>query len=341
MTEPPLAPCCPLASGGKSPPSFWPGRGAGRQWGPDFVLMHAPSLCTLSDCLVGGVCSLHICPLQKRPGTACSCRPQKESSLNYFPSWKGEQIAPRYWIHITSVCDSIRACIWRYGAASSLSFPFLMMTKIARDLYWQRELPVKMSQGWAFLVAVPETHLKKKKKEKGRKETKPLTSNFMANSKNIILPTLLQAWKSWIFLIHLQWVNSRQGNFLHRMSHFNSKTLINVKRAAIPAETQQSICGVLLAQLPAVGERGQLQGHNWKALTARTHCQDRGKISYPLFTNSLWEPACGNKLVLFAGIVLEESFCWSLEKLDRKNLFLSHSTYSRCLVSYVRLAGNL
>lgn len=136
----------------------------------------------------------------------------------------------------------------------------------------------------------------------------------MVSGKNIFLPKLLQVWKAYVFLIHLQWVSSRQGNFLHKMSHFSSKILINVRGAVVPPDTRQSSCGALLLRMPAVGGRAVLWGQNQKALLAKKQCKAQGEISCPIYTNSLWEQACGNKLALLVGIVLEGTFHWSLGK---------------------------
>lgn len=89
-------------------------------------------------------------------------RPQNKRSL----SRKSKHVVPRCYFRITSPFDSIGAGIWRSGATPLLSLPFLLMTKFARDLYWQRELPVKMCQGWAFLVAAPKPCPKKRKERK-------------------------------------------------------------------------------------------------------------------------------------------------------------------------------
>lgn len=106
------------------------------------------------------------------------------------------------------------------------------------------------------------------------------------------------------------------------MSHFSSKTSTNVKRASIPPRYVAEHLRYLATMAAHSGWEGSASGPELKSIhfQQKKQCQAQGEISGPIYTNSLCEPACGNKLMLFISIVLEESFHWSLGKPWPKKL---------------------
>lgn len=56
------------------------------------------------------------------------------------------------------------------------------------------------------------------------------------------------------------------------------------------------------------GREGSTLGAELESTSSKKQCQAPGEISCPLYTDSLWEPACGNKLALLVGVILQESF---------------------------------
>lgn len=121
-----------------SAPMSCTGRGEGKQWGSDHVLLCPPSLSTPSGCLEQ-TWKLPAAADHKTRVPHIILHLEKVSGLhpdNIFSP-------PLFMTLLGQASESL--------ATSLLSLLFLLTTQFARDLYWQRELPAEMSQRWVVL----------------------------------------------------------------------------------------------------------------------------------------------------------------------------------------------
>lgn len=145
-----------------------------------------------------------------------------------------------------------------------------------------------MYQGWAFLATcLRNTFVCQKNQKNARKKTSnTLMSNLMVSGKPVFFPKLLQAWKAQVFLSHSQWINSRQGHFLHSKS-FQLKDFHKYQMGCHPARhpAEQLWCPATVA---AHSEwEGRIWGVKLESTSRKKAVSAQGEMSFPLYTNSL------------------------------------------------------